>query len=349
MLKPYLFSISISFIVTFTLTPLVRMLSAKMGWLDKPNWRKVNRKPMPLLGGVAIYLGFVASLLFITPFIADRSKILGLLASSFIILMVGVADDIKGLTPRRKLFYQIVASMIAYMFGYSIIKVSYPLNGAFEAPLLLSMGLTIFWIVGFTNAINLLDGLDGLASGVVAIIAGSIFFTALKSNNPLVAVLCLGIVGSTLGFLPFNFHPAKIFMGDSGSMFLGFIMALISIEGSFKGATFVTFFVPVVAMGVPVIDTTLSILRRLIKGNGINGVLAADKEHVHHKLMSQEGSQKNAVLKLYFLTLCFGSIAIGLSGMRGIWAFSGILLTAIATLRWLLNFGLLDFSKRTKP
>lgn len=349
MVKYYLLTITAAFLVSFLLTPLIRRFSLKKGWLDKPNWRKVNRKPMPLLGGIAIYSGFVISLLFVIfkePFVVNLHKFLGLLGSSLLIFMVGIADDILGLSPRRKLFYQTVAAMIAYLSGYTILKLSYPLGGSFQAPALISLGFTILWILGFTNAINLLDGLDGLAAGVVSIIALALFCAALKYNNPIVAVLCLSIVGSALGFLPYNFYPAKIFMGDSGSMFLGFTMALISIEGSFKGATFVTLFVPIVAMGVPVVDTGLSILRRLIKGEGIGGVFKADKEHVHHKLLKQEGSQKEAVLKLYFLTLCFGAIAVGLSGMKGIWAFFGIVITIIATLRWILNFGLMDFVEK---
>lgn len=348
MIKSYFFTFLIAFAISFALTPLVRRLSIKMKWLDKPNYRKINRKPMPLMGGLAIYSGFVIALLFAifkSALVTNPYKLWGLLASSFVILLVGIADDIKGLSPRRKLFYQMAASMLAYIFGYSIIGVGHPLGGILVAPLLISIGLTVFWIVGFTNAINLLDGLDGLSSGAVSIIATTMFFTALKDNNTIVALLCLGVVGSALGFLPYNFNPARIFMGDCGSMFLGFAMALISIEGYFKSATFVTLFVPVVAMGVPVVDTALSIIRRLVKGNG---VFKADKEHVHHKLMLQEGSQRNAVLKLYFLTICFGMIAVGLSGMRGIWAFFGGTLTILATLRWILSFGLIDFIKELK-
>lgn len=349
MLKYFIVMFLIAGGVSFVLTPLVRRLSLKMGWLDDPNERKINLRPMPRVGGLAIYAGFVFSSLFFIfkgPAVFDVHKFIGLLGSSFIIVLVGIEDDIRGLSPRRKLFYQIAAAVIAYLFGYNIIEMSHLFGGAFKIPELLGMFLTIFWIIGFTNAINLLDGLDGLASGIVSIIAASLFFTALKSNNLIVAVLCVGVAGSALGFLPFNFYPAKIFMGDTGSMFLGFIIALISLEGSFKGETFVTLFVPIAAMGVPVVDTALSILRRLIKGNGINGVFKADKEHVHHKLMSQEGSQKNAVLKLYFLTICFGSIAIGLSGMKGIWAVLGIVLVLIATLRWILSFGLVDFMEK---
>jgi UDP-GlcNAc:undecaprenyl-phosphate GlcNAc-1-phosphate transferase len=345
MLKYFITMFLIAGGVSFMLTPLVRRLSLRMGWMDDPNERKVNLRPMPRVGGMAIYAGFVLSLLFLVfkgPVVFDTQKVIGLLGSSFIIVLVGIEDDIRGLSPRRKLFYQATAALIAYLYGYNITRMSHFFGETFQVPWVLGMLLTIFWIIGFTNAINLVDGLDGLAAGVVSIIAMSIFFTALKDGHLIVAILCIGVAGSALGFLPFNFYPAKIFMGDTGSMFLGFMIALISIEGSFKSETFVTLFVPIVAMGVPVVDTGLSILRRLIKGNGINGIFKADKEHVHHKLLTQEGSQRNAVLKLYFLTICFGSIAIGLSGMRGIWAFFGTILVIVATLRWIFRFELID-------
>lgn len=345
MYKYYLATFLIAAGITYLLTPLVRRLSLRMGWLDKPNWRKINRKPMPLLGGVAIYLGFVISMLLLiskTPFTYSAHKLLGLLGSSLIIFLVGIEDDTKGLTPRRKLFYQVIAAAIAFLFGFEIIKVSHPFGGVFQIPILISMAITVFWIVGFTNAVNLMDGLDGLASGVVAIIAGSLFFASLRGNNPIAAILSIGLAGSALGFLPYNFYPAKIFMGDTGSMFLGFILALVSIEGAYKGATFVTFFIPIIAMGVPVVDTWLAIFRRLVKGNG---VFHADKEHVHHKLLFREGSQREAVITLYFLTACFGSIAIALSRMGGVWAFFAIVITAILTLRWAINSDFFDFIK----
>lgn len=330
---------------SLALTPLVRRLSIKMGWLDKPNWRKLNKKPMPLLGGAAIYFGFVLSLAFFIlkePYSAQTYKFIGLLGSSFVIFLVGIKDDVSGLSPKRKLFYQVVAAGIAYLFGYSIVEVSSPLGGHLQAPAIISMGLTIFWIVAFTNAVNLMDGLDGLASGVSAIIAGSLFFSALRNNHPIPAVLSIAIAGSALGFLRYNFYPAKIFMGDCGSMFLGFVLSLISIEGAYKGTTFVTLIIPIIAMGVPITDTLLSILRRLFKGDS---VFEADKEHIHHKLFFREGSQKEAVLKLYLLTGSFGLIAIALSRMSGIWAFFSIVITAILTLRWIINSKFLDFIK----
>ena len=348
MIKYYLTTILIAFGLSAGLTPLVRRLCLRMGWVDHPGPRRINKKPVPRGGGIAIYTGFVIALIvFILtgPMGTERNKLFGLLVASFVIFLVGFADDTQGLTPRRKLFYQVVAAEVAYLFGFSIIKVSMPLGGAFHAPALVGMGLTIFWIVGFTNAVNLLDGLDGLAAGVIAIISGSIFFAAIKNHNPVVAVLSIGIIGSALGFLPYNFYPAKIFMGDTGSMFLGFVMALTTIEGTIKGATFVTFFVPVIAMGVPVLDTGLSIVRRLIRRKD---VFTADKEHMHHKLLVQEGTQRDAVIKLYFLTICFGSIAIGLSGLKGVWAFFGVILTALATLRFVMKFELGNFRRHKK-
>jgi UDP-GlcNAc:undecaprenyl-phosphate GlcNAc-1-phosphate transferase len=345
MFKYYIAAFLIAMGVTFALTPLVRRLSLKMNWLDKPNWRKLNKKPMPLLGGIAIYLGFVVSLmLFIhkEPFSENAYKLLGLIGTSFVVVLVGIADDIHGLTPRRKLFYQIVSATIACLFSYTIIKVSSPLGGTFDTPALMRMALTIIWIIGFTNAINLIDGLDGLSSGVVAIIAGSLFFAAIRSGNPIMAILSIVLCGSSLGFLPHNFYPAKIFMGDSGSMFLGFVLSLISIEGAYKGATFAAILVPVIAMAIPFLDTGLSIIRRTLSGKGI---FKADKEHIHHRLMLREGSQKKAVLTLYWLTLSFGLIAVALSGMKGIWAYSAIIITILLTLRWLKNSKLIDFER----
>ena len=298
---------------------------------------------MPLMGGLAIYTGFAISLLFVIfkePFRIDLDKFWGLLAGSLIIILIGFVDDVKGLSARRKLFYQIAASTMVVFRGYAIVKVTSPSGHPFSVPIFVGFGLSIFWIVGFTNAVNLMDGLDGLAAGVSAIIAASLFFAAVRTNSPTVAILAIALAGSTLGFLPFNFYPAKIFMGDTGSMFLGFVLALISMEGAYKGATFITMMIPIVAMGVPVVDMGLSIIRRLIKGNG---VFKADKEHIHHKLLFREGSQKEAVVILYFLTTCFGMIAIALSRLQGLWAFSALIITAILTLRWIVNSGFIDF------
>lgn len=348
MFKDYILVFFIAFCLSFLLTPLVKLASRKMGWLDYPNWRKMNKDPVPLMGGLAIYIGFVISLLsvmFKNPFRDNLYKFWGLLAGSFIIVLIGFVDDVNGLSARRKLFYQITASAIAVLMGYAIFKVTNPLGESFSVSSFISFGISLFWIVGFINAINLIDGLDGLAAGVSAIISASLFFAAVRSNSPIVAILAIALAGSILGFLPFNFYPAKIFMGDTGSMFLGFVLALISMEGTYKGATFITMMIPIVAMGVPVVDTGLSIIRRLIKGNGI---FKADKEHIHHKLLVREGSPREAVVILYFLTACFGMIAIALSRLQGIAALFALIITAILTLRWIVNSGFMDFLEEKK-
>ncbi|MFC1590819.1 glycosyltransferase family 4 protein [Candidatus Omnitrophota bacterium] len=345
MYKYYISIFLISLFISFLLTPVMRRLSIKNNWTDKPNQRKINKKPVPLLGGIAIFTAFAVSvslLMFRGSFSGSLSKMIGFLGGSFIIILVGIEDDLRGITARRKLFYQIAAAAIAAISGFMIIDVSHPLGHTFQAPAFLSIGLTIFWIVSFTNAVNLLDGMDGLASGIVAIIAGSLFFAAIKSGNVLVAVLSIGIIGSALGFLPYNFYPAKIFMGDTGSMFLGFSIALISLEGAHKGSALITLLIPIIAMGVPIVDTLLSILRRLVKGNA---VFKADKEHIHHKLLFLGNSQREVVIRLYFLTACFGMIAISLASIRGVWAFLALAATGLLTLRWVVNSGFLDFAE----
>jgi UDP-GlcNAc:undecaprenyl-phosphate GlcNAc-1-phosphate transferase len=348
MFKTYLFIFLIAFGISYLLTPLIRILSLKMGWLDKPNYRKINTKPMPLLGGLAIFISYASALLIfhaLRPNFMLPLKFWGLLSSCSIIVMAGLVDDIFYLSPRRKLFYQVCAAMIAYAYGFNIILVSGPIGGHFQVSMFLSFFLTVFWIVGFTNAVNLLDGLDGLAAGVSGIVSMTLFFAGIKGHNPIIAILSIPLAGSALGFLRHNFYPAKIFMGDTGSMFLGFTLALISIEGSYKGSTFFAIFIPIIAMGLPFVDTGLSILRRILSGKKI---FTADKEHVHHKLLMIEGHQKKAVLTLYMLTISFGLIAVALTGMRGIWAFSAIVITGILTIQWAKSFGLFDFFNK-KP
>jgi UDP-GlcNAc:undecaprenyl-phosphate GlcNAc-1-phosphate transferase len=341
-MKYYLITFLLAFGISFMLTPLVRRISLTMKWMDNPNWRKVNRKPMPLVGGLAIFAGFAIALVTVLPktsLATNMHTLFKLLACAFIIMLVGIADDIIGLSPRRKLFYQVAVSVIVYFLGFSILKISNPLGGYFDTPFWLGLGVTVFWIVGFTNSINLMDGLDGLAAGISAIIAGSLFLTGIRWNNPTVAILSIALAGGALGFLRHNFYPAKIFMGDTGSMFLGFMLAIISMESSYKGMTFATLIIPIVAMGVPVVDTGLAILRRLIKGNG---VFKADKDHIHHKMFFREGSQKKAVIALYLVTGSFGLIATALSKMQGIYALAALVITVVLTIRWIINSKLID-------
>jgi UDP-GlcNAc:undecaprenyl-phosphate GlcNAc-1-phosphate transferase len=191
--------------------------------------------------------------------------------------------------------------------------------------------LTVIWIVVITNAINLLDGLDGLAAGITAIVAFTLFLATIRINFPLVTLLSLVLAGSAIGFLPYNFHPAKIFMGDCGSMFLGFTLSAISIAGYGKGVVGVTLFVPIIAMGVPLLDTFLTIVRRI--RNRVP-VFRADKGHIHHRLLKTNVSQRKTVVSLYFLTGCLGLIAISFMDLRGIYAIVALVLTGIIIFKW---------------
>ncbi len=349
-MKPiYLTLFLIAFTISYVLTPLIRLLSIKMGWFDKPNYRKINSEPMPLLGGMAIFISYTITLFILHlfhPHLFSQQKFMGFWGSTMIIIVAGVVDDIFYITPRRKLFYQVCAASLAYVHGFNIAVISGPTGGHFAVPMFVSYLLTVFWMVGFTNAVNLLDGLDGLAAGVSAIVAMTLFFAGVRGHNTSIAILSLPLAASALGFLRYNFYPAKIFMGDTGSMFLGFSLALISIEGAFKGSTFFAIFVPIIAMGLPFFDTGLSIIRRIIMGQKI---FQADKEHVHHQLLMIKGHQKNVVLTLYMLTISFGLIAVSLAGMHGMGAFVAVVITTILTIQWAKSFGLLDFFKNKPP
>jgi UDP-GlcNAc:undecaprenyl-phosphate GlcNAc-1-phosphate transferase len=191
-----------------------------------------------------------------------------------------------------------------------------------------------------TNAINLLDGLDGLAAGVSAIASFFMFLSAVDQHNYIIAFLSFALCGACIGFLPFNFYPARIFMGNPGSMFLGFILAAISIRSFQKSTTAITLFIPVIALGVPIIDTTLAIVRRLAKKKRI---FQADKEHIHHKILFREESQRRAVLSLYFLSACFGMIALSFRGIKGVYAIVALIVVILVTFKWMKDSGFLEF------
>ncbi len=327
------------------LTPLVRRLSIRNEWFDRPSWRKVNEKGnMPMLGGVAIYLSFFISAALTFAIFGEKflspSKFMGLSIAALVIVGTGLVDDIKGLSSRTKLFLQILAALIVIISGFQITKLTNPFGGPLELGLLLSVPLTIFWIVGITNAINLIDGLDGLASGVVSIISLILFFVAIRQGDVMIAILALALAGSGLGFLRYNFHPARIFMGDTGSNFLGFMLAVITLISSQKGPVAISLIIPIIALGFPALDTFLAIIRRTTSGVK---VFEADKSHFHHKLLLLEKSQRRVVLTLYFLTLCFGLIAMSLTDLKGIYAIFAVVLTGIFSFRMVKNLGLLEF------
>ncbi len=309
-----LMALGVSFIVTFLATPVLRRVALSFGACDLPSPRRINKKPVPNLGGVAIYLGILAGILLN---LNQGYMVLGILVGSTIIMLVGLLDDLVGLSPPVKMAGQIMAALSLLPFGVEIQFITNPFGGMFFLGGW-SIPLTILWVVGITNTVNFIDGLDGLAAGVAAIASGTLAIVALQEGQLGAAIMALIIAGSALAFLFFNFHPAKIFMGDTGAMLLGFILASTSIIGALKSATAMTILVPVLALGVPIADTLLAIVRRSTNGHSI---ALADKDHIHHRLLRLGLSHRGAVLVVYGTTLFLGLMAVLINSMRGMEGF----------------------------
>jgi UDP-GlcNAc:undecaprenyl-phosphate GlcNAc-1-phosphate transferase len=316
----YLIGFIAALLIAWVSTPFVRKLAILVGAVDAPNHRKVHTRIMPRLGGLAIYVGFVLSYFIIAP---ATDVALGLLIGGSIVVLVGALDDKYQISPKAKLAGQLVAASVVVSLGIRVDFFYLPFDDAAVILGWLSIPITVLWIVGVTNAINLLDGLDGLASGVSAIATATMMVMALLMGNYAVALLCCVLLGSTLGFLWFNFHPAKIFMGDSGSLFLGFSLATLSILG-FKQVTIVSFIIPLLILGVPLSDTFYAIVRRLVNKTGIS---VADKGHLHHCLLNMGLGHRKTVLTIYAIAMSFGAAAILLS-QTTLWG-SMLLLVAI--------------------
>ena len=302
----------IAVIVAYVATPLMMKLAKLVGAIDVPgDDRRVHKVPTPRLGGLAIFLGFMAGLLYLTDI---DSRMFGVLIGAAIIVTLGFFDDIKPLPAKFKLVVQMIAAIIAIRSGVRINYVSNPLYFILGGSEFIKFGiwsypLTLFWIVGVTNAINLVDGLDGLAAGISTISATTLFVAALGTGRPFEALLAAILAASTLGFLPYNFNPAKIFMGDTGALFLGYMLSVISVMGVLKGAAALSILVPIFAIGLPIFDTLFAMVRRTLSGKSM---MEADKGHLHHKLLDAGMSQKQAVLTLYSISAILGFSAVAL-------------------------------------
>ena len=322
----------LAFITTFVVTPHTMRLAKKVGAIDIPNDRRVNKKPMPRLGGLAVIAGFVVSIiyLFITTSIEGKLnlfgeedyylKMIGFFLGVLVLGLVCYIDDVKGVPSWVKLTAQIVASIIVVACGIRIENISIPFTeGKIIMGDIFSYIITVCWIVGITNAINLIDGLDGLSSGVTLISCLSLLMVFALNSSPLIAiVLITALAGALVGFLPFNFSPAKTFIGDTGSNFMGFALAIISILGVAKTYTALVLIAPIIILAMPIFDTLFAIFRRLIKGKSIKAVFKPDKGHLHHKLMAKGYTQKQAVLIMYGITAILGMFAVILLE-SGIW------------------------------
>jgi len=300
------------FLLTYILVPVNIKLANKKGWLDYPNERSVHKKPIPISGGLAfglvICLAQVAFGIFFWD-IQSSIMIYALAIINVLILTVGLVDDVLRLNVLNKLLLQLLISSLLFLVGFRIEVLTNPFGPDLHLHFL-SFPFTIFWFLAISNAINLIDGLDGLACGISLISGIVLCLVGLIAENPLVFYLSLILVAGNLAFLRFNFFPAKIFMGDSGSLFNGFNLAVLSVTGisQFKGVTAMTIALPVVVMLFPIMDTIMAMVRRIRKKQSI---FVADKGHIHHRLLKLGLSQKGICYIAYFLTSLFGLLAIG--------------------------------------
>lgn len=296
-----LLTLVLCFLLSVTITPLVKKLAIAIGVTDKPDPRKVHQKIMPRLGGLAIYISFIIG--FLALGLLNRET-LPIIIGCTIIIITGILDDKFTLSAKVKLLGQIVAAIIVVMNGVVIQFINLPFGGMIEFGIF-SIPITILWIVGITNAVNLIDGLDGLAAGVSSIALITISGMALLKGDLFTFSLGMILLGSTLGFLVHNFYPAKIFMGDTGALFLGYMISILSLLG-FKNVTMLSLVVPIIILGVPISDTFFAIIRRLLNKSPIS---APDKSHLHHCILRSGFSHRQTVLLIYAMAAMFSLAA----------------------------------------
>jgi len=341
--------LTVAFFTALATAPLAGRLAMRIGAIDRPTPRGVNQRPnMPLLGGIAVAAAFFAGMAAVewnSPAVVDARRWAGLVAGGLVLVATGIWDDRFGMKALPKLSLQLLAASIAIASGFEISRLSNPHTmTVVDLPRFVVWPASLLWIVGVTNALNLLDGLDGLAAGVGAIIGATLTLIAWQAGQPFGVCLGVALVGALLGFLPHNFAPARIFLGDTGSLFIGYTLALLALEG-YRRVSLITFLVPLLALAVPILDTTLSIVRRMRTHAPI---FSADRLHMHHRLLDAEGSSRAAVLQFYFVTAAFCLIALSFTKLHGVSAVVFLMAVAILTLRLLRNLGALDLGGRER-
>ncbi len=334
----------LAFIVAFMATPYTIKIAHKIGAVDVPkDERRMHKRAMPKFGGPAVILGFLVSVIYLLIVMSMEGTIslfgtenyamqlLGMFLGIIIISITCIIDDIKTIKPIVKLAGQVLAAIVAVAFGVRIDSVDFWFISTSELSEIISAIVTVVWIVGVTNAINLIDGLDGLASGISVISAISLLVIFVLNGSPTIAIILItALAGALVGFLPFNFSPAKTFIGDTGSNFLGYAISIIAILGVAKTYTVAVIILPLIVLGLPIFDTIWAIIRRLIKGKSIKAIFKADKGHLHHRIVAKGFSQKQAVLILYGISATFGIFAVILLD-SGIWkALSFLLMVIVA-------------------
>ncbi|SHI81451.1 MraY family glycosyltransferase [Thermoclostridium caenicola] len=318
----HLVAFSVALIIAFFSTPIARRIAFRTGAVNVPrDNRRMHKKPMPLFGGLAIIAGFVIAMVYgfasrdLSEFLffLSRPKSLGIIFGALIIVVLGIVDDIRPLKAGVKFVVQLLAASVVVATGTSIISITMPFTSGADNGMTYILGetiaflISIFWIVGVTNAINLIDGLDGLAAGVSGIASASLFIVAVIRGQDDIALAAVSLAGAIFGFLPYNFNPAKIFMGDTGATFLGFILAVLSIEGTLKSVTTLALAIPILVLGLPIFDTLFAILRRIANGRPIG---EGDRGHIHHRLIDMGFSHKMSVVILYVISGALGLLSI---------------------------------------
>ncbi len=328
----YLLAFFTSVFLALLFTPIVGSLAIRFNAIDKPSGRKIHRKEIPLWGGLAIFAGIFGTVMILKSANQDFRALLysdsayvlklfeGITVGAIVITVLGVFDDLKSVAPTTKLLGQIIAAMLVIQYGITIKGLKLPfVSTYFEIPLYMGIAITVLWIIIFINSMNLIDGMDGLATGVTAIATLVFFVIAFYQMNTqtdpmvvsrlrLASVISIVLCGSCIGFLKFNFHPAKIFLGDSGSLLLGFMAGVITITGILKVAAAVTLIIPLIIFGFPILDAVFSFFRRIFSKKSF---MDADRDHLHHRLLYRRGwNVKKVVLRIYLITFCLGAIAI---------------------------------------
>lgn len=333
----YALTFLLALVIAVIATPVSMKLAKLWGAIAYPGGRHVHSRPIPRLGGLAVYAAFWIAIL-VTVLVTHvwDDSIWGLLIGSTIILLVGIWDDIREIRPLFKLLWQIVSAAVLVFFGFSMnvtsLPIIGPLIGVVDVGILglsaIGILLMLFWVVGLVNTVNISDGLDGLAAGICFMVTLLLFWCANGIGQLPAAHLTLALAGALLGFLFFNFPPARVFMGDSGSMFLGYIIGGISIMGLLKTATILGLVFPLLILGMPVTDLTFAIIRRKLRGQSM---ATADRGHLHHRLLDAGLTQRQAVLSMYGMSACFGVAAVLGAKGQWIWAFA-VLLVVFALL-----------------
>lgn len=305
------FTFCIALFLAICFTPIAMKVAQRLNIMDKPNARKTHKVAVPYLGGVAIYFAFLVAC---SLFVALSKEMIGILIGGTILLVVGAIDDKMDISAKLRLAVQIACAYLAVRCGIVIQGIGNPITGEYISLGFLSLPLSMLWIVTVTNVMNFIDGLDGLSSGTAAIASLTLMVVAWQMDLFEVVILAAALAGACIGFLRYNFHPAKIFMGDAGALFIGFVLACLSIRGPMKGATFATMLVPMLALGLPLFDTMIVFFKRIKAGNS---PMHADRRHIHHILYDNGLTQKQTVLWLYAISICLGLSAIEVTSVHG--------------------------------